>query len=382
MAFGVTSTGFVKKTFNDIVDEMVEDARTNFGQDFDLRQSTLQYQIIASFARQFVSLWDTAESLYNTRFVNLAENVELDYAVKFIGIRRRQPSFATGEVQFTGTNGTVIPIDFLAETLNGIQFKTTETGTISGGTVTLDVQALLAGANGNVDPSTITTITNPLADVTAVTNSSATAGGQDRETDSELRRRYFDSLALGGGSTSDSIRAALLTLSGVVDVIVRENNTNTTDANGLPPHSVGPIVLGGTDNDILTALLRSKPAGIQAFGDVSQTFTDNSGNSVTVAFTRPTETDVYIRATVTSDSNYPTDGDTQVENVIIAQINALGIGEDVILYRISTAIGSQVAGITNLVLESSSDGVTYMQADVSIGDTEKATTDAAKVVVQ
>ena len=381
MAFGVTSTGFVSKTFNDIVDEMIANARTDFGQDFDLRQSTLQYQIIASFARQFVSLWDTAAALYNSRFVNLAENVELDYAVKFIGIRRRQPSFATGEVTISGTNNTTIPINFIIETLNGIQFKTTQSGVIASGTVTLSVEALLAGANGNVDASSITRLTNPTIGVDSVTNAAATEGGQNRETDSELRRRYFDSLALGGGSTSDSVRAALLTLNGVVDAIVRENDTDTTDANGLPPHSIGPIVLGGTNDDILTAILRNKPAGIQAFGTISQTFTDNSGNSVTVAFVRPTETTVYINATVTHDTTYPTDGDTQVRDIIVSHINALDIGEDVILYRIATAVGTQVAGINNLALTSSTDNVTFLPADINIADDAKAVTDTNKVVV-
>ena len=381
MAFGITSSGFVKKGINDIIDEMIQDAQDSFGSNFDLRESTLQYQIILNFARQFSTLWDTAESLYNNRFVNLAENVELDYAVKFTGLRRSQPIKSTGQITITGDNGTIVPIGFIIQTSAGIQFQTTQSGTISSGTLDLNIEALVSGNAGNVAASSITVITNPLVGVASVNNSAVTSNGENKETDSELRTRYFDSLARGGGSTTNAIRAALLELSGVQDVIVRENDTLTTDADSLPGKSIGPVVLGGTNSDIFQSIFDNKPAGIRSFGSLTQDITDNNNNVINIGFTRPTNQNVWINATVTTDSNYPTDGNTQVQTIIVNTINNLNIGESVILFEILTAVGSGVEGITNLVLQSSTDGTTFTSADVTITGISKAVTDNTRVVV-
>ena len=381
MAFGITSSGFVKKGINDIIDEMIQDAQDSFGSNFDLRESTIQYQIILNFARQFSTLWDTAESLYNNRFVNLAENVELDYAVKFIGLRRSQPIKSTGQITITGDNGTIVPIGFIVQTSAGIQFQTTQSGTISSGTLNLNIEALVSGNTGNVAASSITVITNPLVGVTSVNNSAVTSNGENKETDSELRTRYFDSLARGGGSTTNAIRAALLELSGVQDVIVRENDTLTTDPDSLPGKSIGPVVLGGTNSEIFQSIFDNKPAGIRSFGSLTQDITDNNNNVINIGFTRPTNQNVWINATVTTDSNYPTDGNTQVQTIIVNTINNLNIGESVILFELLTAVGSGVEGITNLVLQSSTDGTTFTSADVTITGITKAVTDNTRVVV-
>ena len=378
---GVTETGFVKKTTQTIISELVEAAKENFGDDFDLRQGTVQYQILSDFANQFATLWDSAELLYNNRRISMAENVELDYAVRAIGIRRNQALNATGEATFTGTNGVTIPLGFIIQTTAGIQFQTTESGVIASGTVTLNIQSSTTGASNNVAANTITGILNPLSGLTSVTNAAETTGGRDQETDEALRSRYFSSLALGGGPTSNAIRANLLQVDGVTDVVIRVNSTLTTDADGIPGKAFGPVVLGGTDNDIATSIFNTKSVGIQSFGTVTQDFTDDSGNTITIGFTRPTLQDVYIRATVTSSTDYPADGNTQVQNIIINHINGLGIGDDVILFRLSSLIGSGVTGITNLLIESSLDGTTYTQNDITITGINKAQTDAAKVSV-
>src|SRR5690606_39706929 len=62
--------------------------------------------------------------------------------------------------------------------------------------------------------------------------------GLDRETDREIRERYYLSLAAGGASTIDSIRAAVLKTPGVRTARVVQNPTMEFDDEGRPPKSV------------------------------------------------------------------------------------------------------------------------------------------------
>lgn len=382
MAFGVTPTGFVKKTIDDITVEITADLQESdsFGSDFDLRQSTAQYQFISSFARQFAMLWDQAENLYNSRFVNLSENNELDYNVKFIGLRRSQSVKATGEATFTGENATIVPLGFIIQDSNGIQFETTESGTVVSGTVTLDIRALISGTSGNVPASTITEIFNPLSGITAVTNALSTENGVNKETDEELRERYTDSLSIGGGSTTNAVRAALLQVTSVTDVIVRNNETDTT-VGVIPPHSIAPVVLGGANDDIFQSIFDNKAGGIQSFGTLTKTFNDDNNNNITIGFSRPTLVDVWIRVTVTSNSNYPTDGNDQVNAVITNFINNLEIDENVQIFDLTIEVGRSVEGIENLAFTTSTDGTNFTASDIMITNLSKAQTTSDKVVV-
>ena len=48
----------------------------------------------------------------------------------------------------------------------------------------------------------------------------------------------------------ESLTGGLASVPGVSLVRVYQNDTNETDANGLPPHSIEAVVQGGADYDI------------------------------------------------------------------------------------------------------------------------------------
>ena len=95
---------------------------------------------------------------------------------------------ATGTVTFTGEAGATIASGTIVETSDGIQFKTTEAGTIEAEATTVDVavEAILAGTTGNVAIDGIDVIPKKIEDVTSVTNAAATTGG----TDSTVNLKY------------------------------------------------------------------------------------------------------------------------------------------------------------------------------------------------
>jgi hypothetical protein len=102
------------------------------------------------------------------------------------------------------------------------------------------------------------------------------------------------------------------------------NDTDVTDANGLPPHSVEVIAYqpgNTTDDDTALAnlILNSKGAGIGTHGTSNATATDSQGNTEVINFTRPSPEDLYIAITVKTDPRvFPSNGATLVKNALLA----------------------------------------------------------------
>jgi uncharacterized phage protein gp47/JayE len=212
---------------------------------------------------------------------------------------------------------------------------------------------------------------------------------QDQESDIDFRNRYISSIAKGGASTVESIRAKLLEVDGIRAAIVIENATNSTDADGRPAKSIECIVLGGNQTDIAKAILGSKAAGIQAYGSTTVTVQDSAGNNHTISFSYAAVVDIYANITITKTAAYPTDGDAQVKTAIIRYIggtdgannySGLSMGDDVI-YAKAIAEIYKIAGVADVVLELSVDGITYNPSNISIDATKVAETDNVKVVV-
>src|SRR5690606_41362339 len=99
----------------------------------------------------------------------------------------------------------------------------------------------------------------------------------NRGTDRELRERYQLSLARGGASTLDSIRASVLEVPGVWTATVLHNTSMETDPDGRPPKSVEVLVLGGADEDVAAAILDTVAAGIETYGNVEVDIHDAGG---------------------------------------------------------------------------------------------------------
>lgn len=174
--------------------------------------------------------------------------------------------------------------------------------------------------------------------------------GRDAENDTELRARRVKALATPGAGTLAAIRTGVLTVAGVSDASALENITLVTDSNGLPGKSFEIIVQGGVDQDIRDNILLKKPAGIMAFGTVPGTAVDSEGNSFSISFSRPVTIDLVIDITLDIiPSVYPDDGDTQVINAMISQIDKLGVGDDVITLPVGCA-PLDIAGVKNVTV--------------------------------
>jgi hypothetical protein len=199
-------------------------------------------------------------------------------------------------------------------------------------------------------------IETPVSGWNAIANPLDAVAGRNQESSAALRVRRDAELASTGNTTKDAIRANILKVNeGSTDpnheqpttVKVFYNDTDFTDANGLPPHSVEVLVQDGTDSDIAQAVWESiGGGGTVTFGGVTGTALDSENNTQYVKFTRPTEVPVYVGGTVRYDaSEWPAGSDTTVAQAALSALltytTDFPIGRDV---RTSALNGAMMRG--------------------------------------
>lgn len=203
-----------------------------------------------------------------------------------------------------------------------------------------EVIAVEAGPSSQ-PASTIDTILTPMLGWDSVINPIAATSGEDRETDEQLRLRFRNGKFDRATNTIDAIYSALINLDGVTEVTIYENDTSLPDANGVPGHSFLPIVSGGLSTAIANAIWENKPIGILSYGNTTVSISDTQGFPHAISFSRPSPVVIYISMDITTDVNFPANGQDLIRSALIDYFAAnFGTGDDVIYSRLYTAINS------------------------------------------
>jgi len=365
MSYGVVPNGFVVKTYETILAEKKEKAKELFGSDIDLTDTSPLMKLLQIQALEEQRLWEMAEAFYYSAFVDYATGESLDRVAALIGQTRNAASKATGQVTFSGVNGTVIPAGTVVQTSGdeAIKFETDAAVTIAGGTATANITAQDPGTDGNVAANTITQLETPIPGVVSLTNSSATTGGSDAEEDDAFRVRCKGALTALARGTLEAIRLAILEVDGVISVSIYED---------LDIHKVTAYVWGvsSPNAEVDAAIENSRPAGIP------------------VDWYEVTQQDIYVDVKVQVDRNLvPADGATQIQDKILEYLGALGAGEDVVYMKLVDSVWDAeedeehawIKDITSLKVGTSSPPLGT--SNIAIAVDKKADSDASKVVV-
>lgn len=386
--WGLTDAGFRRPTYAELLDALEYKARELFGSKANLTVRSPLGIFLRIYAWMLNLLFSTLEDVYNSRFVDTAVGHSLYNLGRAIGLRLLGAQKAVGYLTFTGEIGTEVPEGYLAETIAGQQYITLQSGVILDGSITLPASAVVAGPDGNTDAGTITIITNPKTGITSVTNAASFEGGRNTETDDEFRARYYVSTDFAGGVNLDAIIAAIYeNVEAVIAVTGEENDTDETNASGLPPHSIELVVYGGLDEEIAKAIHRRKGAGIQTYGNVTVPVVDAAGNIKNISFSRPAPVNVWVKVfNLQTDSTFPLDGIEQIKQRLIEYIGSdtrggLNIGQNVICVALPTEV-FKVQGVVDFDLQISPDGETYSWKNITIAAREKAVTNEDMVVVE
>lgn len=189
--------------------------------------------------------------------------------------------------------------------------------------------------------NTIDIILTPVLGWDSVNNPVAATPGEDRETDEELRLRFRNGKFERATNTLDAIYSALINLDNVDEVTIYENDTSVVDGNGVPAHSFLPIVVGGLSTDIANAIWQNKPIGILSYGNTTVSINDIQGFPHNISFSRPNPVVIYISIDITTNVNFPANGNAAIRSAIIQYFaDNLGTGDDVIYSRLYTPINS------------------------------------------
>lgn len=386
--YGLTEYGFRRKLYPECVADRIARAKKVFGVNIDTSETSFLGKLIRNLSWDEAYLWELAEDVYNSPFVNSAEGTALDNVGMYLTITRRPATKAKVILTFYGKEGTIIPKGFRVSTKNNIMFETLDDAVISGESVEVPAVSIGAGKGNNVNSKTITEIVNPTFGIDSVINLDDAEGGLDIETDNEFRERYKKSYSRVGGSTVPAITAALLDIDKVVDCEVRENVTMET-VDGIPPKSVACFVYGGEDKEIADVIYQNKAAGIQAFGETVVDITDGKEETHHIGFTRAKVQDIWVKLKITKDKDYK--GDDAVKRAVLNYIGGkdtdgieyagLKLGEDVILSKVLGRVMC-MGGVADIDAYISTDGKSYVQTNIDIARNAIAKTSPDKVVIE
>ncbi len=364
------TNGYTAETLTEIVDSMAATAVSEFGTNIDTTENSVLGILMGLVGIQIEQQGQTIQELYSNMDPDTAEGKSLDNIAYTNGLIRKSGSKSTVSVTFSNTTASVVTVEAQTKVTssNGSEFYTDTQifiGASAKGIVkatSKDEGALEAGAN------TVITYTPNFTGVT-VTNPSLASVGTDIESDTRLRQRIYRFLSVGGNSTVNAIASAVSNIAGVTDVLVAENDTWTPRSRGTgneprPRKSVEVVVEGGADQDIVDVILATKPAGIQAFGDVLNGLaTCVQGSTRVVGFTRAIVMSLLVRVTYTTycEETFPLNGEELMNDALVAfGLTENTLGRDVINQRYIAAVHtSGVQGIQNVIIETSFDGANY-----------------------
>jgi len=401
---GLTPAGFEAKTLEEIIEDLRARAQVEFGPNIKTSDQEVLGHLIGIMADGLFDVWEQSQVLYDGFNADNAQDAMLDNVASIVGLTREPATKATGTITASGTDTTTIPQgSIVAVSTTGAQFVTTaeaEIGSTTPGEVDIPVEAELSGAQ-SVLAGEVDQIITVIGGWDSVTNASDFTQGTDTETDSELRRRREDSLAIPGSSTDNAIRAQLLALDDIDNAIVISNRTLATDGFGIPAKAFRAVVWPDTADAVRVAetVFEYMPAGIEPDGTESYEVTDDQGITQTVKFSFATEVEIGIEIDLTTKTGFPADGVDQVTNAVLKAFSGalssdpqllqdvvgagLSIGDDVEVLYLQCA-ASTVPGIKSMVIRLDPKSVAFPPvgtADIPISFIEIATLDSADLAV-
>ncbi|EPL2257489.1 baseplate J/gp47 family protein [Klebsiella pneumoniae] len=329
----VTAEGISAPDYQTVLDTITGYFQQIYGSDAYLDPDSKDGQMVALVAMAIHDANNTAISVYRSFSPATAVGDALTSNVKINGITRRAATNSTVDLLLTGTVGTTITNGSVRDT-NTMIWNLPATVVIgTDGTVVATATCANSGAVAAVAGS-VNGINTPTRGWASVTNPLAATVGIAAETDAELRVRQSQSVALASLTPFDAVDGAIANVEGVTRHKLFENDTETTDANGLPAHSISAIVEGGDATEIANTIRSTKGQGVSTYGTTAVIVTDKYGNPYTIRFSRPVDVPIYVSITIQALTGYSSEVGDEIRAAVAAYINSLAIGDSVLLSRV------------------------------------------------
>lgn len=331
--FYLGGTGVVYPDYPTVLESLKAEYRAIYGADTYLEADSQDGQFIAVLALALYDTMQTASAVYSSFSPYTALSDALTRNVKINGIRRLVASYSTVDLRVVGQAGTTIINGQAEDTLSQKWNLPASVVIPVGGEITVTATAEEIGAVA-APAGTVTKIATPTIGWQSVENTLAAVEGDPVETDAALRRRQAISTAIPSLSVFEGTIGAVASVEGVSRYKGYENDTDATDSDGIPPHSIALVVEGGDAQDIGEAIAVKKTAGTGTYGTTSVTTYDEYGMPNTINFFRPTTAVVGVEVTITPLTGYMTAYADEIKSAVADLINSLEIGEDVLITKL------------------------------------------------
>ena len=364
----LTDKGFERRTYDEILSAKIEKARELFGDDIDTSELTPLGKFIRINAYDQALTEEEAEDIYYSMFPTTSTGQSLDRLCWQVGISRNAATAAEYAVRVEGEVGTVVPVGFLVATESEMTFYSTSEQVIGeDGTAVISVSCTQTGQIGNIYPSDINKIVNPVADIKSVIGIERTEDGV--ESDFALRKRHEQARDGLGSCNVTAIKSALMRVPTVESVGILENDTDEIDSEGRPPRSFECYIAGGDDYGLQIAetIFEKKPIGILTVGDITVTVTDDGGFEHDISFSHTEDVKIYVRISIETNVEFEGDNAKQeIKENIREHINSLGIGNPAIFSALFGHIHA-VKGVTDVTeIKLSENETTWLSKNIYV----------------
>lgn len=328
--------GYKLKTIDEIYNSLKQSFESESGLTLnDGGDMALRFYALAA---ELVSLWAQCDYVNRQSFPQTASGEYLDKHAQMRGLVRGGATKAQGSIKFiietVRSRDVFIPKGTRCMTADLTEFQTTEHAFIDAGSLYCSVpaQAVYAGKKGNAAAGEVNIMQNAPTGVSIVTNPLPFSGGEDKESDKELRERVlksYESIPNGGNSAYYEMLALNVPGVAAVNVLPRERGRGTVD-----------IIIASDSGMPSNELVAAVSAAVDARREIC----------VDVDVAAPTAVTVNVTAEITVASGYtPAAVLRNVENAISAYFSGKRLGKNILRAELGNAVYS-VAGVENFSL--------------------------------
>lgn len=330
----VDANGISAPSYAEILQSLQESFRIIYGSDAYIEPDSQDGQLLAIFALCINDANQTAIKVFNSFNPTYSQGTDLSSLVKINGIARAISTYSTSDGLVVGQVGSVITDGVVADENGNLWDLPTPVVIPLSGDITVTVTAQDAGAV--IAPvGTINKISTPTRGWQSFTSTSDAVAGEPVEEDGQLRQRQTSSTALPSLSVFDGTIGAVKAIAGVGKVKGYENDTGSTDADGIPEHSISIVAESGDSQEIGNAIAIKKTPGTGTFGTTSVVALDKYGTPNTINFYRPTVVTLGVEVSIKALLGFITGYTDTIKQAIVDYVTAtLDIGSDVYITRL------------------------------------------------
>ena len=317
MTYGVTPTGFVRPSVEDILADIESDQRSLISQTLDQDPDSPLGQINGIVARQLGMAWEATETSYNAFDADRAEDFLLTALGKLTGSLRDAATKSVVTLTVNLNSGTTLVAGehfarVVGEPNKRFTPRTSFTAP-STGNHSVVFEAEVAGPV-TAGSGTITVIATAVVGWNSVTNPNPATPGTVAEDDPRFRAKREAELARAGNQTFAAIKADLAALrhegnQWVLSSEVFENTDNVTDGEGRPAHTFEVLVYTNTltrptnwKDQVAQVIWNNKPGGILPWGIASDNgnATNEKGETIVIPFSVVTPVPIFLSMVLTT----------------------------------------------------------------------------------